>query len=79
MAPSAAAAKKADDRQARSSFIKYYDTLRYHVVPPIFVVVFTLAAQLLVFKGNPSEAFQWDRFVVSQSQSILRTLKVTFC
>ncbi len=30
-----------------------YDTLRYHVVPPVFLVVFTLLAQVLAVIGNP--------------------------
>ena len=35
------------------SSIPYYDVVRYRVVPPIFLVVFTCLVQLLVVLGNP--------------------------
>ena len=30
-----------------------YDKIRYEIVPPLFLVVFTVIAQLLVVLGNP--------------------------
>jgi len=38
-----------------------YDVLRYNIVPPLFVVVFTFAGQLLLWMGNSSEDFTIDR------------------
>jgi hypothetical protein len=61
-------ATKGGDQNGRASsdqestYIKFYDVLRYHVVPPIFVIFFTLAAQLLMVQGNPTSPFQWDRW-----------------
>lgn len=46
-----------------SSLLRFYNALRYHVVPPFFVVVFTLAVQVLAQQANPSVAFQWDRIL----------------
>lgn len=40
-----------------------YDVLRYNIVPPLFVVVFTFAGQLLLWMGNSSEDFTIDRLV----------------
>ena len=31
-----------------------YNFLRYYIVPPLFLVVFTLATQVLVVLGNPN-------------------------
>lgn len=45
------------------SFPGWYDVVRYHIVPPIFVLFFTLAVQLLLLRGNPTVPFQWDRLL----------------
>ena len=31
-----------------------YNTVRYRIVPPLFIVIFTLLVQILVYLGNPS-------------------------
>jgi hypothetical protein len=59
--PSKATKRGDASSDQESTYIKFYDVLRYRVVPPIFVVFFTLAAQLLMVQGNPTSPFQWDR------------------
>lgn len=51
-----------DLKQTSSVSIEsFYDVLRYRLVPPAFVVVFTLAVQYLAYRANPSVPFTWDR------------------
>jgi len=44
-----------------SEWQRRYNVLRYHVIPPVFVVFFTFAVQLLLLRANPTEAFTIDR------------------
>ena len=53
-----------------SSLLRLYNALRYHVVPPFFVVVFTLAVQFLAYQANPKAPFDWNRFEPTFTQPI---------
>lgn len=36
------------------------DFLNYHVIPPVFLVFFTIATQFLAQVGNPDKPFQFE-------------------
>jgi len=71
MPPNTASSRKKQQQQQQSAvadnktspLLRLYNTLRYHVVPPLFVVIFTLAVQFLAHKANPAVPFQLNRFV----------------
>ena len=70
MPPNTASSRKKQQQQQQSvadnktsALLRLYNTLRYHVVPPLFVVIFTLAVQFLAYKANPAVPFQLNRFV----------------
>ncbi len=41
-----------------------YDIVRYHLVPPLFLVVFTGLTQVLVTLGNPDLQGSWSSVVL---------------
>jgi len=45
---------KSDSKATKSS-----NFFNHHVVPPVFLIVFTIAAQVLTHVGNPNRPFQW--------------------
>ena len=45
--------------------IPFYDTIRYKIVPPVFLVVFTCLAQVLVVLGNPGARVSWTNLLGS--------------
>lgn len=49
-----------ESKTSGSPALRVYDALRYHVVPPCFVVLFTLAVQFLASQANPNLPFQWN-------------------
>ena len=57
--------------------IGLYNILRYHVVPPLFVVIFTLAVQFLAHQANPSAPFQFDRFTSFIPHPIIAIIMTT--
>jgi hypothetical protein len=61
------------ENKTSASLLRLYNTLRYHVVPPLFVVIFTLAVQFLTHKANPTVAFQLNRFALTYTSPILDT------
>jgi len=46
-----------------STWQRRYNVLRYQIVPPVFVVFFTFAVQLLNFRANPTVPFTIDRIL----------------
>jgi len=63
--------KSGTENKTSASLLRLYNTLRYHVVPPLFVVIFTLAVQFLAHKANPTTAFQLNRFALTFTSPIL--------
>ena len=43
--------------------MSFYDTLRYQIVPPVFLVFFTGITQVLVVLGNPKLTFEFGHIL----------------
>lgn len=70
IAPASTTEKEANKlrlEKNESPLLRFYNALRYHVVPPFFVVLFTLAVQFLAKQANPDTPFHWDRYRMTRS------------
>ena len=60
------------------SSIPWYNTLRYHVVPPVFLVLFTFLAQALAVYGNPESKVAVHMYLIQNACHNLTNIPCRF-